>query len=188
MHELVYNGCKSLRRIPEGWGGFKILDMGECEALEEFLSGVCMLVALEELNFGGCKSLMKFPEGLRGLADLTKLYMYKNEALEDVQSGVCTLMALEEFSFGGCRPLKLISERVGVWHVWRNFCFASPYIATFKCLTPFVYLYALGFKNGIHTFKVVNPLIEWMCIKASLWKMSHFVAEQMNKQTSSSNI
>ena len=88
--------------------------MGECEALEEFLSGVCMLVALEELNFGGCKSLMKFPEGLRGLADLTKLYMYKNEALEDVQSGVCTLMALEEFSFGGCRPLKLISERVGV--------------------------------------------------------------------------
>ena len=49
---LSFDGCKSLRRIPEGLGGLtclKKLYMCDCEALEEFPSGVCTLKALEEL-------------------------------------------------------------------------------------------------------------------------------------------
>jgi hypothetical protein len=40
--------------------------MGDCEALEEFPSGVCTLKALEELSFKGCKCLGNIPEGLGG--------------------------------------------------------------------------------------------------------------------------
>ena len=70
--------------------------MWDCEALEEFPSGICTLKALEELSFNGCKSLRKIPEGLGGLTCLKKLYMWDCEALEEFPSGICTLKALEE--------------------------------------------------------------------------------------------
>jgi hypothetical protein len=54
LEELNFTQCKSLRRIPEGFGGLtcsKKLYMGNCEALEEFPSRICTLKALEELFF-----------------------------------------------------------------------------------------------------------------------------------------
>jgi len=78
LEELSFYGCKSLRIIPEGFGGFtclKILRMDDCDILEEFPSGICTLRHLEELSFKGCKSLRETPEGLGGLICLKKLYM-----------------------------------------------------------------------------------------------------------------
>ena len=51
LEELNFPRCKSLKNIPEGLGGLtclKKLYMSECEALEEFQSGVCTLIELEE--------------------------------------------------------------------------------------------------------------------------------------------
>ena len=73
----------------------KKLCMGDCEALEEFPSGVCTLKALEELHFHGCKSLRTIPEGLGGLTCLKILRMWDCEALQEFPSGICTLKALE---------------------------------------------------------------------------------------------
>jgi len=47
--------------------------MHECEALEEFPSGVTTLKALELLSFQGCKALKIIPEGLGGLTCLKSL-------------------------------------------------------------------------------------------------------------------
>ena len=38
--------------------------MWDCEALEEFPSGIFTLKALKELSLHGCKSLRKIPKGL----------------------------------------------------------------------------------------------------------------------------
>jgi len=46
------------------------LYMQECDALEEFPSGVATPRALEELVFRGCKSLKEILEGLRALMSL----------------------------------------------------------------------------------------------------------------------
>ena len=54
LEELDFSKCRSLKKIPEGFGGLtslKKLDMWECEALEEFPPGLSNLCALEELNF-----------------------------------------------------------------------------------------------------------------------------------------
>ena len=54
MEELTFNGCKSLKKIPEGLGGltcFKELYMLECEGLSEFAARVSTLMALKESHF-----------------------------------------------------------------------------------------------------------------------------------------
>jgi hypothetical protein len=54
LEELKFYRCRSLKKIPEGFGGLTSLkkrDMWECEALEEFLPGLTNLCAVEELNF-----------------------------------------------------------------------------------------------------------------------------------------
>ena len=56
-----------MRRIQEGfeeWICLKKLVLGNCKALEEFLSGVCTLKALEDLSFNRCKLLRTISEGL----------------------------------------------------------------------------------------------------------------------------
>jgi hypothetical protein len=81
---LDFSLCRSLKKIPEGFGGLRRLnklDMQECEALEEFPPGVTNLCALEELDFSKCRSLKKIPEGFGGLTSLKKLDMWKCEAL-----------------------------------------------------------------------------------------------------------
>ena len=55
-------------------------------ALEEYPSGVCTLVSLEELGFGGCKSLKMTREGLGDLALLKEVDMQKCEDLEELPS------------------------------------------------------------------------------------------------------
>jgi len=68
--------------------------MPDCEALEEFPSGICTLKALEDSSFYGCKSLRNILEKLGGLTCLNKLHMWDCEALEELPSGICTLKVL----------------------------------------------------------------------------------------------
>ena len=61
--------------------------MPDCEALEEFPSGICTLKALKELSFRGCKSLKNMPEGFDGLTCLKKLYIMADcQALKEFRS------------------------------------------------------------------------------------------------------
>ena len=51
LEELNFGGCKFMKKISEGlWGltSLKKFYMWDCESLEEFPSGVCKLVTLEE--------------------------------------------------------------------------------------------------------------------------------------------
>ena len=92
---------------PEGLGGLRSLKKlytQECDALEEFLSGVCTFVALKELNFGGCRSLKRIPNGLGGLMCFKD--MWECDALEEFPSRLYMLVALEELGFHGCKSLK----------------------------------------------------------------------------------
>ena len=57
------------------------LYMGNCEALEEFRSGICTLKALEVLYFYGCKYLRRVQEVFEGLNWMKKLSMGNCEAL-----------------------------------------------------------------------------------------------------------
>ena len=59
----------------------KELWMQECDALVQFPSRVCMLVALEELNFDLCKSLKNI-----------------GDALVEFPSGVSTLVVMEDLN------------------------------------------------------------------------------------------
>jgi hypothetical protein len=82
----------------------KELHMWECEALEEFPSGVGTLVALEKLAFNGCKSLKKIPGELGGLTSLKELHMWGCEALEEFPSGMGTLVVVEKLNLVDANP------------------------------------------------------------------------------------
>ena len=96
--------CRSLRKIPEGFGGLtslKQLVMQECVALEEFPPRLGNLWGLEVLDFSKCWSLNEISEGFGGLTSLKELVMQECDSLEEFALGLSNLFVLGDVNLVG---------------------------------------------------------------------------------------
>ncbi len=84
----------------------RMLDLAECQNLEELPSFIDQLNALQELNLSGCLSLKELPSSIGQLNALQKLVFYECFNLKELPSSIGQLNALQNLVFYECFKLK----------------------------------------------------------------------------------
>ncbi|CAK9216117.1 unnamed protein product [Sphagnum troendelagicum] len=108
--------CESLEEIPSSIGqlnALQELDLSRCSKLKELPSSIDQLNALQELHLSSCYSLKKLPSSIGQLNALQKLNLSGCWKLEELPSSIGQLNALQKLDLQGCSHLKELPSSIG---------------------------------------------------------------------------
>jgi Leucine-rich repeat (LRR) protein len=84
----------------------QVLDLTQCQSLEEIPSSINQLNALQELDLNGCSNLKELPSSIGQLNALQNLDLSWCSNLQELPSSIDQLNALQHFDFVGCSKMK----------------------------------------------------------------------------------
>ncbi|KAH8949044.1 hypothetical protein BDL97_10G009400, partial [Sphagnum fallax] len=80
----------------------RVLDLAQCQSLEEILSSIGQLNALQELHLNGCSKLKELPLCIGQLNALQKFDLSRCSNLKEIPSFIGQLNALQKFDLSWC--------------------------------------------------------------------------------------
>ncbi|KAH8961501.1 hypothetical protein BDL97_05G053600 [Sphagnum fallax] len=108
--------CESLEEIPSSIGQLTTLqelDLSWCSNLKNLPSFISRLNALRELNLQGCSKLKKLPSSIGQLNALQKLDLLECSNLIKLPSSIGQLNALQKLNLSECSNLKELPSSIG---------------------------------------------------------------------------
>ncbi len=84
----------------------RVLDLAQCQSLENIPSYIGQLKALQEFDLVGCGSLQKLPTSIGQLNALQVLHLSCCSKLKELPSSIGQLNALQKLDLNGCFQLK----------------------------------------------------------------------------------
>ncbi|CAM6001629.1 unnamed protein product [Sphagnum balticum] len=91
----------------------QVLDLAQCQSLEEIPSSLSQLNALQELDLNGCSNLKELPSSIGQLNALQELHLSQCSKLEQLPSSIGQLNALQELHLSGCSKLEQLPSSLG---------------------------------------------------------------------------
>jgi hypothetical protein len=91
---------------------FKILDLAQCQSLEEIPSSIGQMNALQELYLSGCSNLKELPSSIGQLNALQRLYLKGCSELKELPSSIGQLNAFQKLYLKGCFKLKELPSSI----------------------------------------------------------------------------
>ncbi|CAK9266558.1 unnamed protein product [Sphagnum jensenii] len=91
----------------------KILDLAQCQSLEEIPLAISQLNALQELYLSGCSELKALPSSIGQLNALQELDLSGCSELKALPSSIGQLSALQGLDLSGCSKLKKLPSSIG---------------------------------------------------------------------------
>ncbi|CAM6041043.1 unnamed protein product, partial [Sphagnum compactum] len=91
----------------------QVLDLAQCQSLEEIPSSIGEFNALQELDFDGCSNLKELPSSIDQLNALQELHLRTCSNLKELPSSIGQLNALRELDLSGCFNLKELPSSIG---------------------------------------------------------------------------
>ncbi|CAM6016409.1 unnamed protein product [Sphagnum balticum] len=91
----------------------RILDLAQCQSLEEIPSSIGQLNALQELDLSRCSELKALPSSIGQLNALQELDLSWCSKLKELPSSIGELNALQELYLSGCSKLKALPSSIG---------------------------------------------------------------------------
>ncbi|CAK9882025.1 unnamed protein product [Sphagnum jensenii] len=108
--------CQSLEEIPSTIGQLNALQelhLSRCSNLKELPSSISQLNALQELHLSRCSNLKELPSSISQLNALQELHLSRCSNLKELPSSIGQLNALEELDLSGCSNLKELPSSIG---------------------------------------------------------------------------
>ncbi len=114
-----------------------VLDLTQCQGLEELPSSIGQLNALQELDLNGCSNLKKLPSSIGLLNALQKLDLNGCSNFKELPSFISRLNAFQELRLNGCSKLEELPSSI-----WRIECTPkASFVMVFQVeRTTFIYL------------------------------------------------
>ncbi len=91
----------------------QVLDLAECQILEQLPSSIGQLNALQELDLARCSSLQKLPPSIGQLNALKEINLSECSNLKILPSSIGQLNALQKLDISGCSNLKELPSSIG---------------------------------------------------------------------------
>ena len=101
----LYLDGTAIRELPssiEHLNGLVLLNLANCNQLENLPESIGKLTSLQTLKLYGCSKLKKFPDELGSLQCLEELNV-DGTAIEEVPPSITLLSKLKVLSFAGCK-------------------------------------------------------------------------------------
>ncbi|CAM6015990.1 unnamed protein product, partial [Sphagnum balticum] len=108
--------CQSLEEIPSSIGQLNALQelhLSSCSKLQELPSSIGQLNALQELDLSWCSKLQELPSSIGQLNALQKLDLSMCSKLQEVPSSIGQLNALQKLHLSWCSTLKELPSSIG---------------------------------------------------------------------------
>ncbi|CAM6061062.1 unnamed protein product, partial [Sphagnum tenellum] len=108
--------CQNLEEVPESISQLTALqefDLNGCSKLKELPESIGQLKALEMCNFSGCSNLKKLPESIGQLNALQDLDLKGCSNLEKLPESIGQLNALQDLDLSWCSNLEKLPESIG---------------------------------------------------------------------------
>ncbi|CAK9881983.1 unnamed protein product [Sphagnum jensenii] len=90
-----------------------VLDLTQCQSLEEISSSIGQLNALQELHLSSCSNLKELPSSIGQLNALQELHLSSCANLKELPSSIGQLNALQELHLSSCSNLKELPSSIG---------------------------------------------------------------------------
>ncbi|CAK9256655.1 unnamed protein product [Sphagnum jensenii] len=91
----------------------RVLDLAQCQSLEEILSSIGQLNALQELNLSQCSSLQELPTSIGQLNALQELNLSRCSSLQKLPTSIGQLNALQKLNLSRCSSLQKLPTSIG---------------------------------------------------------------------------
>ncbi|CAM6060623.1 unnamed protein product [Sphagnum tenellum] len=90
----------------------QVLDLAQCQSLEEIPSPISQLNALQELDLNGCSNLKELPPSIGQLNALQELDLNGCSNLKELPPSIGQLNALQELHLNGCSKLEELPSSI----------------------------------------------------------------------------
>jgi Leucine-rich repeat (LRR) protein len=91
----------------------QVLDLAQCQSLEEIPSSIGQLNALQKLDLSWCWDLKELPSSIGHVNALQELYLHECYNLKKLPSSIGHLNALQKFDLSKCSNLKELPSSIG---------------------------------------------------------------------------
>ncbi|KAK6933769.1 Rx, N-terminal [Dillenia turbinata] len=150
LTELHIENCKNLRTLPDGImssnsSNLQVLEIGACESLESFGSGV-LPSTLKMLSIRDCRKLQSISESLLGPTSLDSVHFSNYPNLKSLP--VCLCSNLTHVYIYRCESIESFPETPKLAHLEIRYCENLKYLpSNLPKLTSLKNLYVVGCDN-----------------------------------------